>query len=117
MNTTEQKRLSEAENILQNVLSTLEEWFETEEERGSIYLEIKEFLNIETEENERDLFENYDELPQEVKNILEQFLVRETEGIDGYENCEQLVKELNLIGYTCDYYLQAEPFNLRKILN
>jgi hypothetical protein len=34
---------------------------------------------------------------------------------DTYENCSNLVDDLNKIGYTCDYYLDAEPYNLRKL--
>jgi len=59
-----------------------------------------------------DLFEQYDTLPQEVKDIINEF--NEKDG-DGYENCAELVKRLEAVGYTCEYYLDAEPFNLKKI--
>jgi hypothetical protein len=39
------QRLSEAENLIEEFKNTLEEWFSTEEERGNIYQEIKDFLN------------------------------------------------------------------------
>lgn len=61
--------------------------------------------------NERDLFEYYEEQPQEVREILSRY---ELEELD-YIECENLLKELNAVGYTFDYYLQAEPYNLRKI--
>jgi hypothetical protein len=32
-----------------------------------------------------------------------------------YENCYNMVTELESVGYTCDYYLDAVPFDLRKI--
>ena len=61
--------------------------------------------------NERDLFEYYDELPQEVSEILSFYELEEMD----YLTCENLLKELNAIGYTFEYGLSAEPFNLRKI--
>ena len=60
---------------------------------------------------ENDLLENYTELPDEVTNILGDFFDKE----NTYENCEQLVKELNSVGYTIDYGLDAEPHDLRKL--
>ena len=32
-----------------------------------------------------------------------------------YEECERVLNKLEQIGYTFDYYLDAEPFNLRKL--
>jgi len=51
------------------------------------------------------------DLPIEVTNILGDFFDKE----NTYENCEQLVKELNSVGYTIDYGLDAEPHDLRKL--
>lgn len=57
------------------------------------------------------LLDNYEELPQVVKDIFYCF-----EMLDNtYENCEQLVKSLNVVGYTIEYGLDAEPYNLTKI--
>lgn len=56
--------------------------------------------------------EEPESLPQELQDVLNAFA--EKDG-DGYENCAELVKELNKIGYTCEYYLDAQPYNLRKI--
>lgn len=58
-----------------------------------------------------DLFETPHLLPLEVQNILILF----SEMDNTYEDCEKLVKALNEVGYTCEYYLDAEPFNLHKI--
>lgn len=58
----------------------------------------------------KDLFEHYTELPIEVQQVLDNYSEIET-----YEDCERLIKELNSIGYTCDYSLDAVPFGLQKM--
>ena len=58
-----------------------------------------------------DLFENIEALPVEVKAILDKYSLMDND----YINCENLVKELNSVGYTCDYYLDAIPFDLQKL--
>lgn len=32
-----------------------------------------------------------------------------------YEGCDLLIQKLNEVGYTCEYGLDASPYNLRKI--
>lgn len=65
-----------------------------------------------------DLFEDFENLPENVKQLINDFHTRSEElEIDGYENCKILVSELELIGYSCEYYLDAEPFNLKKVDN
>lgn len=59
-----------------------------------------------------DLFETPEVLPQEVINILQKF---ESED-NTYENCENLIDELNAVGYTCDFGLDAVPYQLQKIV-
>lgn len=61
-------------------------------------------------EEERDLFEFYEELPQEVQDIL-----LSCEDDSGFEFCEELLALLEPHGYIFDYGLCGEPFNLRKI--
>ena len=58
-----------------------------------------------------DLFEHLELLPIEVLSILEKY----SELSETYENCGNMVYELEQVGYTCDYYLDAEPFDLRNI--
>jgi hypothetical protein len=58
-----------------------------------------------------DLFEHLELLPIEVLSILEKY----SELDENYENCANLVYELEEVGYTCEYYLDAEPYNLRNI--
>jgi hypothetical protein len=67
-----------------------------------------------TTEDIIDMFEHLDQLPQEVLDVLEKHS-NTWEDKDGYQACRDLVAELETIGYTCEYYLDAEPFNLRKI--
>jgi hypothetical protein len=56
-----------------------------------------------------DMFEQYKLLPIEVQAILDKYSEKEND----YENCSNLVDELEQVGWTCDYGLDAEPFNLR----
>lgn len=58
-----------------------------------------------------DLFENYENLPSEVIAILDNFASE----ICSYKNCENLITELEKIGYSCEYDLSGEPFNLIKL--
>lgn len=59
-----------------------------------------------------DLFEHPELLPLEVQGVIDKF----SESENDYADCAKLVEELNDVGYTCDYGLDAEPYNLRKIL-
>lgn len=58
-----------------------------------------------------DLFENYENLPTEVIAILDKFAAEPC----SYKNCENLITELEKIGYSCEYDLSGEPFNLIKL--
>lgn len=59
----------------------------------------------------RDMFEYYNELPIEVQLILDKYFECEND----YESCGNLVEELESVGWTCDYGLDAEPYGLRLI--
>jgi len=59
-----------------------------------------------------DLFEQYETLPAEVNDIIADFDHLE----QSYNNCAKLVEELNKVGYTCEYGLDAIPYGLRKII-
>lgn len=54
-----------------------------------------------------DLFEHYETLPQEVQDLI----LTITDEFD-YEDCKQMVLSLNDLGYTCEYGLDAQLFNL-----
>ena len=58
-----------------------------------------------------DLFEIYETLPMEVQEVINNFSEKDND----YENCAKLVEELNAVGYTCDYGLDASPYDLKQI--
>ena len=59
----------------------------------------------------KDMFETPELIPSDVQAILESFY----DCISSYEDLERLLKLINQLGYTFDYGLDAEPFNLRKL--
>jgi hypothetical protein len=61
----------------------------------------------------RDLFETPELIPIEVQLILESF--NEDECTNDYLDLERLTNQLEEVGYTLDYGLDAEPFGLRPI--
>lgn len=58
----------------------------------------------------KDLFETPELIPSDVQAILESF---DEDAPDTYLELDRMVKELELIGYTFDYFLYAEPYGLR----
>lgn len=58
----------------------------------------------------KDLFECYNTLPMSVQEVLH----KHSEMDNDYQNCEDLIKELNEVGYTCDYGLDGIPYELKK---
>jgi hypothetical protein len=60
-----------------------------------------------------DLFEDYNQQPEEVKAVVEEY--REQLESEDYAQLEQALKAFNAIGYTFEYYLDATPYDLRKI--
>lgn len=59
----------------------------------------------------KDLFDYHEELPSIVQITLFKYSFSD----ESYQTCERLLAELNPLGYTFDYGLDAIPFNLRKI--
>lgn len=57
----------------------------------------------------KDLFETPELIPSDVMNIILTF------NENTYEECERVKNELEELGYTFDYYLDAEPYALRII--
>jgi len=69
-------------------------------------------VEIEEEYNpENDLFAKMETLPDDVREVLDRY----SEEDPTYESLGAMLKELEPLGYTFEYYLDAEPFNLRKI--
>lgn len=58
-----------------------------------------------------DLFETPELIPSNVQKILNTW---KDEGCR-YKQCRKLLKKLNKIGYTFDYGLDGEPYDLHKI--
>lgn len=61
-----------------------------------------------------DLFERYELIPKVLQDIFDHYEAEN--GLD-YPQLAQMLKECEAVGYTFDYGLDAEPFNLQKILN
>ena len=59
-----------------------------------------------------DLFGQVDTLPVEVQVVIAKFLKNDEYS---YESCQQLAFDLEEFGYTCEYGLDASPYNLTKI--
>lgn len=64
--------------------------------------------------NTMDLFENLDFVPATVAKVINKNLP--DEGAN-YEQLYETKKQLNELGYTFDFGLDAVPFNLRKLRN
>ncbi|MEK6829794.1 MAG: hypothetical protein AABY15_06770 [Nanoarchaeota archaeon] len=60
-----------------------------------------------------DLFEHYDKLPQAVRDIISKY---GEDWDETYENCRNMLLEVEAHGYTFDYYLDAEPYDLRRMV-
>lgn len=59
----------------------------------------------------KDLFETPELIPDNVQAVLESF----DEDADDYHELERILAEIETMGYTFDYYLNAEPYGLRPI--
>jgi hypothetical protein len=56
-----------------------------------------------------DLFDYPELQPKEVREILWSYVPQD------YEDCDLLIQKLNAVGYTCEYGLDASPYNLTKL--
>ena len=59
-----------------------------------------------------DLFETPELIPDNVQAVLETF----DENADSYHELDRILDEIEPMGYTFSYYLDAEPYWLRKIV-
>lgn len=59
----------------------------------------------------KDLFEFPEHQPKELRKILDSWNPDE----DDYIQLEDLLKKVEKVGFTFDYYLDGVPYNLRKI--
>jgi hypothetical protein len=67
----------------------------------------------EMDEEGVDLFEDYDDIPDNVQKILNKYEDAFEDG--NYKDLEKAEKELNKIGYTFEYGLDGVAYDLRKI--
>ncbi len=63
------------------------------------------------EDNRIDLFESYETLPAEVRVVIEKYMT----GENSWESCRALEAELLPLGYTFEWGMSGEPYDLRKI--
>jgi len=61
---------------------------------------------------EKDLFQHIETLPLEVQNVLNEF---EEKWDESYEMCRLMKERLEELGYTFEYYLDAIPYDLKKM--
>jgi hypothetical protein len=59
----------------------------------------------------KDLFETPELIPENVQEVLESF----DEEADPYHELDRVLKEIEPMGYTFNYYLDADPYGLRPI--
>lgn len=62
----------------------------------------------------RDLFEFYEEQPKELREVCERWEEKCSNGLD-YNDCANFLNEVNQVGFTFEYYLDAEPYDLRPM--
>jgi hypothetical protein len=62
-----------------------------------------------------DLFQNYDEQPEELAEIVNFYAQKFDEDDYDYEDSQNFLKAVEEIGYTFDYGLDNEPYGLRPI--
>ena len=74
-------------------------------------VELLQWAGVPEFEDEVDLFEDHENLPKEVQDVLDKFC----DGDNSYEKCRALIDALQPIGYTCEYGLSGEPYGLKKI--
>jgi hypothetical protein len=60
----------------------------------------------------KDLFETFELIPNEVQAILESF---NEDSDNTYYELDRILAEIEPLGFTFDYYLDADPYGLRPI--
>jgi len=64
---------------------------------------------------EIDLFEDYKKQPKELAEIVEIYEEKYSDGEMDYESTKEFLSKANDIGYTFEYGLDNEPYNLKKM--
>lgn len=60
-----------------------------------------------------DLFEDYDQIPENLQRVLDKHQKAFEDG--SYKGLQKALKEVNKLGYTFEYYLDGQAYDLRKI--
>lgn len=69
-------------------------------------------------EDELDLFERYEELPENIQAIVQRYSEQlEVGESDSYEVCKEFLDTLESHGYTFEYGLEGVPHSLKKCLD
>lgn len=73
---------------------------------------IREYAenSVEYADEIADLFNHYEYLPEVVQKLID----LNTE-FQSYEDCEEFKNQLHKIGYTCEYGLDFQPYNLQEL--
>jgi len=105
--------------LLQNVFPNLKpderEFIKTgitKQEWNEMFGDPEEAKQVEVDEESEDLFEDYDNLPQEVKDVMATW----DDSGDEYHECGRIEKELEAIGYSVEWGLDGQLFNLKKVV-
>jgi hypothetical protein len=62
----------------------------------------------------KDLFETPENMPAELRAIFQRYAMQLMNGAT-YQELEAMLSETLSVGFTFDYYLNAEPYGLRPI--
>ncbi len=75
------------------------------------------FGNVSEEDmnEEVDGFENSDNLPEDVKELLDMWSDKLSHGKGGYDAVGEMLDDFENLGWTFDFGLDGEPYNLRPI--
>lgn len=65
---------------------------------------------------EIDLFEDYENMPKNLSVIVEKYAQMDEVGEMNYAQTKNFLNEVEAIGYTFDYGLDNQPYDLRKII-
>ena len=62
-----------------------------------------------------DLFDNYETLPKKVRDTIDFYMEKYQDGDYTYEDSKKFLEEMQKQGYTFEYGLDNEPYDLRKM--
>lgn len=102
-------------DALYDMIINLSRFENTESEIKMIKAELEKRKASQKMASDVDLFVNYDEQPEELSEIVDYYMNKFDEGDYDYEDSKNFLNEVEAIGYTFDYGLDNEPYNLRLI--